>query len=324
MLGLGEIYDYRARWYDPALLRFTAADTFLGDGNRYAYAHNNPINVTDPTGHWGDPPGGSTKPWALTGGYFSALGGELSRLAGAAANWLGQRTLGTGLATSLSGTRYRNWAQLWNDATSETGVLSAPFLELNALSAGRVGSQRATSESRQLDRGSRELHWKGKVEVGEHIDDVGDPAFALSDTPVVIRGHTVDDDMVSGSPGDWAYPGAFSDTFIDGTEALRPGGLAAYRGRPLVLDAHGGRNGTVALAGREMSARELAAGLRSAGWDGPEICLAVCYSGGGTARGIVPLAPALSSELGGMPVWGGIGQLRVAQTFDRWTSGVWY
>ncbi len=51
------IYDRNARWYSPSLRRFLSADSLLpGAGNpqafnRYAYALNNPIRYTDPSGH---------------------------------------------------------------------------------------------------------------------------------------------------------------------------------------------------------------------------------------------------------------------------------
>ncbi|MCO6452036.1 MAG: RHS repeat-associated core domain-containing protein [Caldilineales bacterium] len=51
------LYFYNARWYDPAIGRFLAADTIVpqpGDPqslNRYAYVRGNPIRYTDPTGH---------------------------------------------------------------------------------------------------------------------------------------------------------------------------------------------------------------------------------------------------------------------------------
>jgi RHS repeat-associated protein len=48
---------YGARWYDPALGRFTQADTVIpGAGNpmawdRFGYVSNNPLRYTDSTGH---------------------------------------------------------------------------------------------------------------------------------------------------------------------------------------------------------------------------------------------------------------------------------
>jgi uncharacterized protein RhaS with RHS repeats len=48
---------YNARYYDAALGRFISADTLVADWynpqllNRFAYVRNNPVNLTDPTGH---------------------------------------------------------------------------------------------------------------------------------------------------------------------------------------------------------------------------------------------------------------------------------
>ena len=46
---------YNARWYDPSLGRFNQPDTIVPGGiqgyDRYAYANNNPVRYTDPTGH---------------------------------------------------------------------------------------------------------------------------------------------------------------------------------------------------------------------------------------------------------------------------------
>jgi len=51
---------YGARMYDPALGRFTSADSIVPGGvqglDRYAYVNNNPVRYTDPSGHcpaWG-------------------------------------------------------------------------------------------------------------------------------------------------------------------------------------------------------------------------------------------------------------------------------
>ena len=61
----GQIYDrstglyyYNARYYDPENARFLTQDTYRGDATQpdtlhlYAYCANNPINYTDPTGHF--------------------------------------------------------------------------------------------------------------------------------------------------------------------------------------------------------------------------------------------------------------------------------
>jgi RHS repeat-associated protein len=46
---------YNSRMYDPALGRFTSADTIVPGGvqgwDRYAYVNNSPINYPDPSGH---------------------------------------------------------------------------------------------------------------------------------------------------------------------------------------------------------------------------------------------------------------------------------
>ncbi len=44
-------YYYNARYYSPAMGRFTQPDTIDSGLNRYAYVGNNPVNVTDPSGH---------------------------------------------------------------------------------------------------------------------------------------------------------------------------------------------------------------------------------------------------------------------------------
>jgi RHS repeat-associated protein len=57
------LYDYGARWYDPAIGRFLAADSIVpnpGDSqalNRYMYVAGNPVKYVDPSGHgWVIPP----------------------------------------------------------------------------------------------------------------------------------------------------------------------------------------------------------------------------------------------------------------------------
>jgi RHS repeat-associated protein len=51
------LYFFNARWYDPALGRFTSADSLVPEaGNpqawdRYAFVYNNPVRYVDPSGH---------------------------------------------------------------------------------------------------------------------------------------------------------------------------------------------------------------------------------------------------------------------------------
>lgn len=53
------LYFYNARYYDAAIGRFISADTLVPNWsnpqslNRYSYCWNNPLGVTDPSGHWG-------------------------------------------------------------------------------------------------------------------------------------------------------------------------------------------------------------------------------------------------------------------------------
>jgi RHS repeat-associated protein len=58
--GFG-LLDYNARYYSPMLGRFVSADSLVPNPgapqalNRYAYARNNPLGYTDPSGHQGEP-----------------------------------------------------------------------------------------------------------------------------------------------------------------------------------------------------------------------------------------------------------------------------
>ncbi len=54
------LYDYQARYYDPALGRFLQPDTLVPEPgnpqalNRYAYVYNNPLRYVDLTGHFSE------------------------------------------------------------------------------------------------------------------------------------------------------------------------------------------------------------------------------------------------------------------------------
>jgi RHS repeat-associated protein len=113
------LYYYRSRFYDPGSGRFLQRDKYAGDLNRpisvanaYAYAGNNPINFTDPTGN--DPvstivynPGGG----GPTGGSGSSSSGD-----GIPLGWDTTTTvvvIGTVLPASAKGVDAINSAISW-------------------------------------------------------------------------------------------------------------------------------------------------------------------------------------------------------------------
>ncbi|EKD56074.1 MAG: hypothetical protein ACD_58C00304G0002 [uncultured bacterium] len=124
-----ELYYYGARYYDPGLQRFTQADTIVPSPsdpqsfNRYAYAANNPIIYTDPSGHfiiaaavlWGALIGGASAAatggniiqgiigGAISGAIFSYIGGlHLSGINAAGAHLLGGALSG-GINAAMAG-----------------------------------------------------------------------------------------------------------------------------------------------------------------------------------------------------------------------------
>jgi RHS repeat-associated protein len=70
------LYYYRSRFYSPALGRFIAEDSigfWGGSANLYAYVHNEPLLLTDPTGH--------IVGVMLAGGLIGGVGGALGVVA---------------------------------------------------------------------------------------------------------------------------------------------------------------------------------------------------------------------------------------------------
>jgi len=73
---------YNARWYDPALGRFSQADTIIPGGaqglDRYAYVNNSPLKYIDPSGHdsvcgstYSDPECDKPDSWRLLRPHFT-------------------------------------------------------------------------------------------------------------------------------------------------------------------------------------------------------------------------------------------------------------
>ena len=81
--GAVGLYDYNARWCDPAIGRFLQPDTIVPepgnpqDLNRYAYVRNNPVRYTDPSGHC---------PWCIAVGIGALIGAGVTYGTQVAAN----------------------------------------------------------------------------------------------------------------------------------------------------------------------------------------------------------------------------------------------
>ncbi|MHB8702457.1 MAG: RHS repeat-associated core domain-containing protein [Nitrososphaerales archaeon] len=92
--GITGLYYFGARFYDPSIERFVTEDTNMGNKedplslNRYIYARDNPMSITDPTGHdwWG----------SLTSAVSNAVG-TISSAANAVVS-----TVASGVNTAVS------------------------------------------------------------------------------------------------------------------------------------------------------------------------------------------------------------------------------
>jgi RHS repeat-associated protein len=107
------LYDYGARWYDPQIGRFLAADSIVpnpGDSqalNRYMYVAGNPLKYTDPSGHFFVPIAAMAVTGLIggTAGFVGSIAGQMLGSDGTleerwdAINWKD-----VGVATTVSAT----------------------------------------------------------------------------------------------------------------------------------------------------------------------------------------------------------------------------
>jgi RHS repeat-associated protein len=89
------LYYLQSRYYDPSIKRFISADSVIADvggdirgNNLYTYCFNNPINMSDPSGHW---PSWSQVIWGM------AIVTVVAFAAAPALVLVGAGTLGAGL-----------------------------------------------------------------------------------------------------------------------------------------------------------------------------------------------------------------------------------
>ncbi len=137
----GDIYFYNARWYDPQLGRFMQADTFVPTVqgtqgfDRYAYINNNPVNGTDPSGHWRTP--GNINLMMTDGPGFDRFRAFISEVEQAVNEYSGNNDL-EGMATVLDITAYYypNYDEFFNMA-NRVFLGIGPDARKNSLYNGR-------------------------------------------------------------------------------------------------------------------------------------------------------------------------------------------
>ncbi len=93
------LYNYKARYYDPATGTFTSPDSLVpGSGtqdyNRYMYTNGNPVRFTDPTGHMAD---AEWDGWRTsTPQYYHSPAGRTGYQGGSSSSSYGPRYYGSG------------------------------------------------------------------------------------------------------------------------------------------------------------------------------------------------------------------------------------
>lgn len=157
------LLDFGGRWYDPLVGRFTTPDDILNvdllartDGlNRYTFENSDPVNHTDPTGHWSwcSIAGICVGAVLITGAIALtvATGGAAGVLAGAAVGALAGGGV-AGIAYSIQHKNEENAAKLWGGfgttvainaaigaATGAFGSVATPARTLAA--TGRLASK---------------------------------------------------------------------------------------------------------------------------------------------------------------------------------------
>ncbi len=130
------LYKIGARWYDPGIGVWLTPDSLVPDVNNpiawngYAFNYNNPVNFSDPSGHF---------PWLLAAGVF-ALGGFGGHLAATSAGydigstqWVASVGLGGAFAVGGFGLGYAGYggwalaAGIAGDTAIDTAILGGPF-----------------------------------------------------------------------------------------------------------------------------------------------------------------------------------------------------
>ncbi|MEZ4711502.1 MAG: RHS repeat-associated core domain-containing protein [Caldilineaceae bacterium] len=158
--GIG-LYFYGARWYDPALGRFTQPDTIVpnpGDAqafDRYAYVLNNPLKYHDPTGHcvFSSAAGGA-------GSGPSSCGSGMMWLALGVAAAIAVSPQFTNGPSPLVAPQVPSWDEFWPQQKESTTEVTG-FPTITAEDDGLLSTPRSPAPGMDVltERGLRNNRW---------------------------------------------------------------------------------------------------------------------------------------------------------------------
>jgi RHS repeat-associated protein len=214
------LYYFGARYYDPALGRFLTPDTSLGDTyyqtdalNRFAFAANNPVTFTDPTGH---------SVWdAIIGGVIGALeivaGVALDVLSDGALEPIGGALIGAGTnGITYSATHAGNFS--WKQYGAQQGQGAAIGLVTGGFGGEAEGGVSMAAEVAEDASASA-----AEMEAASAVSDA--EGAALQTAADSGAGAEADGAATAGSES--LESGGCGNSFAAGTPVWTPGGLVA-------------------------------------------------------------------------------------------------
>jgi len=194
--GTGQV-DMGARFYKPSAGGFINQDTYSGahgdpavTGNLHAYADDNPMTITDPSGHSPSASSGASSVSASEVAAAAARAAEAHAKASAAA---AAATMAAGAAVAASAAAHgaAALARLLNSAAAKAAALAAKAAQLAAsafraaqaqLQAARAWQDKANAEWRAARDDLAKTHSWNLWEDGVHLKDAGvEAGIALYD-----------------------------------------------------------------------------------------------------------------------------------------------
>ena len=159
-----------SRFYQPGTGGFTSKDTYTGaeggksavSDNLFAYGDDNPVTVTDPTGH---APSGSFRAGGISAADVASVAARAAEArteaAGASAAAASARLAASSAATAAHGAE--TTANALNDAAQKATVLAAAAVVLAAQATAAAGAMQKEAESWQQKADDAWCFWPGST-----------------------------------------------------------------------------------------------------------------------------------------------------------------